>query len=337
MRAASASGAAVLVAAAVLLGGPALLETWLPAFLLGAGLVAGALGALMVGHLLGEAWLRPVRPELEAAARTAPLVALLALPVLAAPGELYPWAMPGGPGLEGPRAHWFAPDPFRLRAALILAAWVGLAWLVARPGEHRRRSAAGLAVLLPTATLAAQDWVLSRDTDWFGSLQGTGLFVEQVAVALAGAVLLTLVREGHPTERSNVVGLERALLTLALLTLWMWFVQFVVVWMADLPAEADWYLRRGGGWAWLKMGFVLPVLTAAIVLAIPPRSGPLRLGAVSGLLLAQHVGHVWWLVRPDAPHGASSFVLDAALTPAIIAAWAAWWWSELRGRPAAAG
>jgi hypothetical protein len=331
-------GAAALAAAAILLGGPAVLEAWLPAFMLWAGLVIGALAVLMIGHLLNEAWLQPVRPELEAAARTAPLLALLALPVLLGLEGLYPWAMPSGERMEGPPGVWFSADAFRIRSALTLAILVGLGWLVARPGTHVGRSALGLAILLPTGSIAAQDWALSRDIEWFGSLQGTAMFIEQLAAALAGAVLLSQLRQGHP-EQHRVAALERALLTLALLTLWLWFVQFVVVWMADLPAEAAWYLRRDDGWAWLKGGIILPALVAAIVLAIPPRSGPVRLGTVCGLLLVQHIGHLWWLVRPDSPVGAPALWLDLVLAPALGAACAAWWWNERRGalnRPAPA-
>jgi hypothetical protein len=337
MKPAALLGAAALAAAAILLGGAAVLEAWLPAFMLGAGLVIGALGALMIGHLLNESWLKPVRPELEAAARTAPLLALLALPILLGVEGLYPWAMPTEATPEGPRAIWFSADVFRLRAALMLAILIGLAWLVARPGTHAGRSALGLTILMPTAWLAGQDWAFSRDVEWFGSLQGTAMFIEQLAAALAGAVLLSLLRQGHP-EQHRVAGLERALLTLAMVTLWLWFVQFVVVWMADIPTESGWYLRRGGGWAWLKFGLILPALVAAIILAIPPRSGPVRLAAVCGLLLVQHLGHLWWLVRPDALLGAPAPWLDLVLAPALAAAWAAWWWSERRAltRPAPA-
>lgn len=329
MKAMALVAAAALAGLAMLLGGPGFMEAWLPVFLLGSGLVAGALGALLLGHLLDDAWLHPVRPALVAAARTAPLVALLALPVLTAPEWLYAWAGPGAAGLDGSQAAWFSSGAFRLRAALILTIYVLLAWWAVRPDAHPLRTAMGLAVLVPAATLAAQDWALSRDVAWFGSLQGTALFIEQVMAALAGAVLITLLRQGQP-EREASAGLERALLTLALVTLWLWFVQFVVVWMADLPAESGWYLRRGGPWLWLKAGVILPALVAAIIIAIPPRSGPWRLGAVCALLLIQHLGHQWWLVRPEAPHGAASLWLDGLVVPVLAAAWAGWWWSELR-------
>lgn len=327
MRAAAALLVLALGALVLLAGGPPALEAWLPGFILGLGLLVGALIALMTGHILGEEWLEPVRPALEAMARTAPLVALLAMPVLVAPGWIYPWA--ADPSLlDGPRAVWFAVPFFRARLALILAAMVLLAALLARPGQHVRASTAGLALLLPGGFVAAQDLVLSRDLGWFGSLQGTALMVEQLAAALSAAVLAALWR-GGVHDRGGLRGLERTLLALAMLTLWLWFVQFVVAWMADLPAEAGWYLRRGGGWLLLKLGVLVPALVAVIAIAIPPRSGRRRIGAIALLLLGQHVGQVWWLLRPGAPGEAPPPWLDLALATGLMAAWAAWWWRGL--------
>lgn len=330
MRAAAALAALAIGALVLLADVPAALEAWLAGFVLLTGLVIGALGALMLGHILGENWLEPVRPALEATARTAPLVALLAVPVLVAPGWLYDWA--ANPShLEGTYAIWFSIDFFLARMLLVLAALVLLALMLARPGVHSRSSATGLFLLLPAGFLVAQDLVLSRDLDWFGSLQGTALMVEQLAAALSGAILATLwlgLFRGDGGPR----GVERALLVLGLLTLWLWFVQFVVVWMADLPPEAGWYLRRDGAWLWFKAGVLLPALVAAIIIAIPPRSGPLRLGVVAALVLVQHVGHLWWLLRPDAPGDLPPLWLELPVVAGIAGIWSAWWWQELLSR-----
>jgi len=323
--------AALLLGGAVLwLGGPAWLEAWLPPFMLLTGLVVGALGTLVLGHVLGEEWLRPLRPALEAAARTAPLLLLLALPLLAAPAWIYPWA--ADPSIvDGRRALWFAPLPFAIRTALLLLSLVLVALLVARPHVKGLWTAWMLVLLLPAALLLPQDLVMSRDMEWFGSLQGTATAIEQVAAALSAAVLVALWRGGGDAH-ADMRGAERALLTFALLTMWLWFVQFVVVWMADIPYEAGWYLRRGEGtWLVLKL-LLLALLAAAIVVGIPPDADPKRLAVIAGLLLALHLGHLWWLVRPDA-HGGWSLLLDLLLIPALLATWAAWWWGEFSRYP----
>lgn len=313
-----------LLAAA--LATPALLEAWLVAFLALAGLSAGAVGVLAIGHLLQERWLDPVRAPLEAFARAAPAVALMALPILAAPGLLYPWAGEAPPAMPAARAAWLSPLPFALRGAAILVAWVVAAAVITRPGHvPRARAAVVLAVMVTSVTLAAQDWSLSRDPGWWGSLQGFAVWVEGMMAALAAAALASLARGDMPDgETDEGEALERGLLALGLAAIWLWFVQFITVWMADLPAEAGWYLRRAeGGWLWLKLGLAVPALLAGLVLAAPPRHRPWRLAAVCVLLLAGHLAHLWWAVRPDAPRATPPIWLDGATFAALGLAWAA--------------
>ncbi|MGG5811259.1 hypothetical protein [Falsiroseomonas sp. CW058] len=335
MRAA-ALGTGIAALAAAAFGPPALLEAWLTAFLLLAGLSVGALGALSIGHLLREDWLDPVRAPLTAAARTLPLVALMALPVLAGVEVLYPWAGPAPPPMPAPRDAWLSPWPFRLRMVLVLALWSGLAWLATRPGAVDKRVAAlVLALLVPSVTLAAQDLSLSRDPTWWGSLQGIAAWVEGMTAALAGAALVALLRGDMPDGETGAgEALERALLALGLAAIWLWFTQFIVVWMADLPGEAGWYLRRmEGGWGWLKLGVAVPALLLALVLAAPPRHRPWRMGAVCVLLLASHLAHLWWVVRPDAPVARPPPWLDAAVLAALGLAWLMAWRAGMRITP----
>ncbi len=319
--------------ALALLRPPALLEAWLFGFLLLAGLSVGALGALAIGHLLREDWLAPVRAPLEAAARTVPLLALMSVPVLAGLDILYPWAAATPPPMPAPRAAWLSPWPMRLRSVLFLALWSWLAWRLARPGAADKRLAAlTLAVLLPTVGIAAQDWSLSRDPSWWGSLQGFAVWVEGMMAALAAAALVSLARREMPDGATGAgEALERALLALGLTTLWLWFTQFIVVWMADLPEEAGWYLRRAeDGWGVLKLGVAVPALLLALALAAPPRHRQWRMAAVCVLLLASHGAHLLWVVRPDAPGARPPVLLDAALLVALGLAWAACWLGGLR-------
>jgi hypothetical protein len=315
MRIAAALALVLAAGLVVLAGEAALHEAWLTAFLVWTGIAVGALGALAIGHLLREDWLDPVRAPLEAAARTVPLLLIAAVPLLAGLDLLYPWAGPSPTGMPAVRAAWLSPLPFGLRTVLGLVLWSVLAWWLTRPGAGKRRSAIVLALLLPSVTLAAQDWVLSRDPSWWGSLQGFAVWVEWIMAALAAAALVAVARGGMPGGESGTgEALERALLALGLATLWLWFTQFIVVWMADLPAEAGWYGRRAvGGWGALKLGVAVPALLLALALAAPPRHRRWRMAAVCVLLLASHVAHLWWVVRPDAPVAVPPPWLDAAV------------------------
>ncbi|MCB4823474.1 hypothetical protein [Roseicella aerolata] len=329
------AGLALALAAGLttVFGGPTLLEAWLPAFLLWTQLAVGSLGVLAIGHLLREDWLAPIRPPLEAAAHSLPVLALMAIPVLLAVETLYPWAAPEAGPQQGPRTLLLEPLAFRLRAIGYLLLWAVLGRALARPGRHQRLSALTLTLLIPSAVLAAHDWVLSRDPAWFASLQGFAIWVEGLAGALALAILAA---QQAPPRAEGLPGLERALLTLALTVLWLWFTQFIVVWMADRPEEADWYLRRLGDWGWVQLGVALPALLLAIALAAPPDHGRWRMSAVCLLLLAQHVAHLWWVVRPDAPSAAPPPWLDLLVAGGLGFAWVVWWDAEHRRRPAAA-
>lgn len=295
---------AVAAAAALIWGAAWLLEAWLFAFVLLAGFATGGLALLMIGHLLGSYWLDPVRDELEAAALTMPFLFVLFVPVAFGLDALYPWAREGAE-LEIPevRAVYLEPAFFLARGAFYLVVWTALAYWITRGGpgqrtDRRVRSAIGLALLAPTATLAAIDWVMSRDPDWWSSLFGFAFAITQLLPALAGALLITIIRPNRPDDE-RLRSLERALITLALLVLWLWFVQFLVIWMANLPDEVAWYLARADGWGWVMLIAVLPPLAIGVLLLLPPIVGGWLMRAAVLLLLIQHVGHMLWLVNPS--------------------------------------
>ncbi|MBA3325809.1 MAG: hypothetical protein H0T41_11310 [Rhodobacteraceae bacterium] len=321
LRLACAAAAVALALAGARSASPALMELWLLVFVLLAGLSVGALGFLMIGHLLGEIWLYPVRDELEPMARAMPLIAILGAPLLFGLDQLYPWSRDASSGLSGPAADFFDDRGFVARNAAYVTIWTGLAVIMTRPGRHRRRSAVGLLLLAPSVGLASIDWIASRDPQWVSSLYGFSFAAAQALAALGLAVLLTLLRQGHPPA-ARLRSLQSVLLSLALLTLWIWFSQFLIVWMADLPRETSWYFARlGGGWTLLQAGVAAPALVAAIVLFIPPRPGRTRIVAFSALILVQHLAHTIWLIRPRHLAGAHPWP-DVVLPACVVAVWA---------------
>lgn len=308
------------------------IEAWYLAFILMSGIVTGSLGLLMIGHLMSEEWLMPIRDEAEAAALTAPLLPIAAIPLGLALDELFPWAAAGAAlDLPSPRAVYLSAPFLLARSILYLSVWCALAFWIAKARDIRRASAIGLALLAPTAIFAADDWVLSRDPLWWSSLFGFSFALSQLLAALAGAILITLLSPEHPGP-TRMQSLERALLTLALLVLWAWFAHFLIVWLANLPNEAAWYLRRSGAWLW-AIGVAVPTLVAAVAILVPPGFGRRTMIAGSALLLLHHVAHMLWLTRPSAADPALSWA-DGAVTAGLMAIWAAWFGAALRSRRA---
>lgn len=309
-------------------GTPALLEAWLVIFFLLVGFGAASLGLLMIGHLLGDIWLKPVRDELEPATWTLPLAAILSPPLLFGMSELYPWASGATAGdIPALRQLYLTPTLFVVRAVAYLSVWIGLAVVVTRAGAHRGTSAIGLGALAVTFSLASIDWILSRDPAWWSSLASFSLAVNQLLGGLAAAILFSVVREGHP-EDEMLGSLQRTLLSLALLALWVWFSQYLVVWMGNLPIEVSWILRRSDPMGHTIAGIFLSTLVAAIVLLMPSAGKRWRVITACALIMIHHVGYLIWHVRPV--RVAELIPLDAALILAAIGLFGLWFAFGLR-------
>ncbi len=320
-----------IVCIGFLFGSPELREGWFLCIVTLAGLCVASLGLLMIGHLLGDRWLAPIRDELEPASWTIPAIAALALPLSLGFAELYPWVET--PALLPPaRREWLTIDWFTLRAAFYLMTWSALAWVVSHSGQHLMVSGIGLALLASTFSLATIDWVMSREPYWWSSLFGFAFAVSQIMAALAVAILVTVARQSRPPSE-EMISLERALLTLALLTAWVWFAQFLVVWMANLPGEARWYVERmHGGWGWLKLAVVIPALAAAIfLLLMPARAQGWRILTACALLLVHHIAHMIWLIRP-VEHAPPPSLADVTAVLAVGVAWLLWFAAGLERR-----
>jgi hypothetical protein len=322
--------AAALAASLVVLviGEASVLEAWLVGFVLLAGASAGALALLLTGHILGEVWLQPIRAELEAIADLVPMVAVLALPIVIYPEALYRWA--DIDAADTVHRVWLDETFFVVRSAIYLAIWIAVASIAKRRRYSGLASAVALVILTPTVSLAALDWLASREPDWIPGLYGPAFAVSQLLVAMSLALLVTLIRPGHPAML-QVESLRTALLALALLTAWTWFSQFLIVWMADLPAESAWYLSRAGNWL-IMLVIALPALLIATVLLIPPHAGPVRLVVIASLLLTQHLAHSIWLIQPASLHPVTGPVYGAVLA-GLIGLWLVFLAVETSRRP----
>ena len=150
----------------------------------------------------------------------------------------------------------------------------------------------------------------------------------RILAALACAILVTLLGAEHASP-TRMKSLERALLTLALLTIWTWFSQFVIVWLADLPAGAGWYLQRSDPQNLHLVTASHLLMLIAIVVLVP--SGVSRLGMIIGsaLALLYHATHMLWIFQPK---GTPSW-LGLGLMLGAAALWTAAYVVAMRSRP----
>lgn len=269
-----------------------LAEGWLLAVVIVAGLSLGSLGLLAIGRLLGRGWVEPLQDEIKPTAMAISLAGLLAAPLGFFFDDLYRLPRPASAEL----AAWFDGDVFLLRSLAYFLLWTALALFLVRRARPRW-NAIGLILLAPTAALAGIDWVLGRPPFWWSSLFGFAFAASQLGAALA-FVFLANAAQREPVSFEQHRSLVSALLTLALLTLWLWFVQFLAAFMADLPDGAGWYLARLEEGRWPPLAIAAALLGAAILLLVQAHRGRATVLAASALIIAQHLLHSAWLLRP---------------------------------------
>lgn len=319
------------------------MASYLFAFLFWWGISLGCLFILMLQRLTGGRWGERLRPILEAASRTLPLLALGFVPVLLGMGALYPWAQSGA---RIHQAAYLNPAFFTARSMLYFVLWIALAWRVTReaPKNLAPLSAVGLLVILFSVTFASIDWMMSLEPAWASSIYGFLIVMGQLLAGLAFAVVVYCWRStrepdtntGDRPARLNDMG--NLLLTAVLSWAYLAFMQVLIIWMGDLPHETPWVLARtAGAWRWVAIGlavfqFAVP---AGLLLFRPLKRQAATLGAIAFGLLLVHLFEVYWLVLPAFfPHGPRLGPWDLVLPVVLGGAWLWAFGHQLRRRPA---
>lgn len=292
------------------------LLSYLVAYVFFLGPALGSVPLLMVHRLAGNGdWGRELCAPLLAATRVLPLLALLLLPILLGAAGLYPWMqamVPGDPQIAQQR--WYLNAPFfLLRAVLCFAVWLWLARGLRRYlGDPQldaalpRFAAMGLIVYLLSVSVAAVDWVMSLVPAWHSSVFGLIVATGQLLAAAALAVWCCNGRESAPpAARRRDLG--SVLLVLVLAWSYLVFMDYLTVWIADLPEEAVWYLPRlHTSWRWLGVWLVVfhLLLPFAVLLSRHAKQHRSWLRGIAGLLLLAQAIYALWLVLPGLrPHG----------------------------------
>ena len=269
----------------------------------------GSVGLLMIHALTGGDWGLALRPALLAASRRLPLMALLLLPVLLGVTMLFPWA--DAQALSDPdpaQPHWWLNLPFFVARALIVV----VLWLWLAHGMRRRLAtpaagrfaAGGLLLYVLTVSVAAIDWVVSLVPRWHSTTFGILLGAAQLLAAAGLAVWVSVggrkaVRAEWTPGRLNDLG--SILMVLVLAWGYLAFMDYLTVWIADLPAETVWYLPRvKTGWRWLGAFLVLfhLALPFAVLLSRRAKQRLAWLAGVALWLFIAQIGYVAWLVLP---------------------------------------
>jgi hypothetical protein len=305
---------------------PIILAGYLVAFAYWLGIAVASSIWNAIFHASAARWMTVFRRVLESMAAAVPIFVLLFLPIALGMSTLFPWVHPSDKmGAEqlhllDHKAPWLNVPAFLVRAGVYFAIWVVVnqllrGWSLRQDVEGgveptkrmRRYGSAALPFLGLSISFAAFDWLMSVDPFWYSTIFGAYYFAGSF---LASMALLTFVAVrtrknqrlfGGLVTRHHTHNLGKLMLAFTAFWTYIAFSQFMLIWIANIPEEAAWYVvRMKGGWQGVGIfliltHFVIPFFT---LLSRGLKFNPRGLGFMAVWILVVHWIDLLWLVMP---------------------------------------
>jgi hypothetical protein len=348
----------VLCGVGALLGPAQFFHSLIFAFFFWITLTIGAAIVLMIQHLTGGVWGLMLRRMLEAATMTMPLMLVVFLVLLAGIGDLWPWShaeeVAASEVLQAKAPYLNVPF-FIGRAIFYFAIFILIGYLLNRWSSEqdsnpdskiadrlRTLSGPGIPVFVLLWTLAATDWGMSLEPEWFSSMYPVTFIIEGLLGVMAwGIIALTVMRSRKmlpynvPIDRLHDLG--KFMFAFTVVWAYINFSQFLIIWSGNIPEETPWYYHRlNGGWqvpaVMLMVGhFFLPFF--ALISRHVKRNYTGVTTLAVWIVLIQIV-FVFWTVTPAFyADGFHISLLDPLALIGVGGLWMALWARNLKQRP----
>ncbi len=197
--------------------------------------------------------------------------------------DIYKWAQPGITETDKLIAHKqpFLNVPFfMVRIIFYFTMWIGL-FIVLRRYALKEDISADLSsfsklryyskVFIFTAafffSLAAMDWIMTIDAHWYSTLFGFRAAVTSIYYAVAVIILIIfwLRSQGYFGELNEAHrhDFARYLFRFSIVWGYLWFMQFLIIWYANIPELTAYYYPRFIG-EWQVLFYSEPLINFAI-------------------------------------------------------------------------
>jgi hypothetical protein len=230
-----------------------------------------ALLFLAIQFLSAARWSACLRRIPEALMATLPAAAVSMVALTVARGVIAP-SRHGDAIVSSAKAFYLSMPFMAARAAIVLGAWVWLAWLVRRASlqedrdgsvmhyrQIKRYSAVAAVVFAITFSIASVDWLMSLDARWVSTLFAVylfgGLLVHGVAAVTLVATALRLSGRATFITDEHLHDLGRLLFGFSTFWAYLWVCQYLLIWYGNIPEEVTHYVTRTTG-AWRQLFWI---------------------------------------------------------------------------------
>jgi hypothetical protein len=299
----------------------------------------GALWWLTLQHLVSAKWSIVLRRIAELFATNAPLLGLLALPVVATllthNPVLYEWADHDAVHKDHLLHHkspYLNPTFFAIRFVIYFGFWTLLSRYFLKNslgqdnsgkpelvGNMRRTAGPAMIAIALTLTFCAIDFFMSLQARWYSTMFGVYFFASCV-LAIHSTFVLTMAwlqSKGRMTKSLTVEhyhDVGKMMFAFTVFWAYVGFSQFMLIWYANIPEETFWFKQRfAGGWgtmSWVLLfgHFVIPFF-GLLSRQVKRHKKALTFWAV--WVLCMVYADMYWLVMPAfSPDGPEFGLID---------------------------
>jgi len=210
-------------------------------------------------------------------------------------------------------------------------------------------SGPGIFIYVVCLTDAALLWIMSLDVTWYSSIWGLQFLVGQGFAVLAIGIL-TVVKLSKVEPMKTLLrtteqhDLGKFAFAFVMLNIYLTFAEFLIIWSGNVPDEIPWYLARirGGWWYVCTFDFICHwLIPFCLLLSRNLKRDKKRLAALAIFMIFARCLDMFWLIEPNFKNAAGNLhlagnwgILAYLTVPlSVMAAWAAYYFNELKKRP----
>ncbi len=284
----------------------------------------GALGFVIIQHIVRAGWSTTVRRMAENMAMTLPILGVAMVVFLFVfAHDVYPWTHEDHlDAILQKKTGYLNTKFLLLRACVYTVIWTLLSWKLRRNSllqderhededlslSSRFIASLGMPFYALTTTFAAFDWIMSLQPHWYSTIFGVYFFAGSMLGTYTFMVLVakSLQRNGYVKDMFTIHhyhALGKFIFGHVVFWAYIGFSQFFLIWYANIPEETEFYLHRvHHGWA--PLSWLLPVFHFFIpflfLLSRHVKRHHGALIAASIYVMIAHALDLYWLIMPMA-------------------------------------